>query len=55
MQESDNHICNLYASVIDIVLNIDITVRKTQQAHECVAQNCIAQMPDMRRLVRIDA
>ena len=51
----DHHIGHLHAGVVDVVLHIDLLPRRAQQAHKRVAQNGVAQMPDVRRLVGIDA
>ncbi len=54
MQKADDHIGNLHAGVVDVVLYIDLLPRGAQQAHKGVAENGIAQMPDVRGLVGID-
>src|SRR5438309_7538619 len=53
--KSDHHVCDLYAGIVDIVLNVDFSSRIAQQAHERVAQNGVSKMSNMRRLVGIDA
>src|SRR5260370_24411062 len=55
MQESHHHVRNLYAGVVDVVLDIDFPARKAQQADERISKNRIPQVPPMRRLVGIDA
>jgi hypothetical protein len=52
--ESYDHVGNLDASVVDVILNIDFSRRKTQQANERVAKDCIAQVADVGGLVGID-
>ena len=54
MQKSHHHIRHLHAGVVDVVLHIHFLPGGAQQAHKRVAQNGIAQMPDMRSLVGID-
>ena len=55
MQKSDDHIRHLHAGVVDVVLHIHSLARGAQQAHKRVAQDGVAQMPDVRGLVGIDA
>ncbi len=55
MRETHNHISDLHASVIDVVLHVDFPSRKAQQADERVAKNCVAQVADVGGLVGIDA
>ena len=53
--ESDHHVGHLHAGVVDVVLHVDGVPGGAQQANKSVAQNGVAQMPDVRRLVGIDA
>ena len=55
MQKSDHHVCHLHPGVVDVVLHVHFAPRELQQAHKCVAKNCVAEMSNMRSLVRIDA
>ena len=55
VHETDHHVGHLHAGVVDIVLNIDRMPSRPQQANESVAENGISQMPDVGRLVGIDA
>ena len=55
MLKSHNHIGNLNSGIVDVVLHIDFPPSILQQAHKRVAQNGIAQMPDVRSFVGIDA
>ena len=55
MREADNYVGHLHAGVVDVVLNVDFPARITQQADERVAENGVAQVSDVRRLVGIDA
>ncbi len=54
MNEADHDIGDLHAGIIDVVLHLDSAPGAAEQAHERVAQCCVAQMADVRRLVRID-
>src|SRR6185312_12956313 len=53
--KANNNVGNLYAGIVDVVLYINRVSSFAQQANEGIAQNRIAQMPDMRSLVGIDA
>src|SRR6266851_3866428 len=53
--KADDHIGNLHAGVVDVVLNVDFPARVTQQADKAVAENGISQVSDVRRFVGIDA
>src|SRR5580704_2241700 len=55
MQKSHDYIRNLYPGIVDVILNIHFPARKMQQANKSIAQYGIAQMSDVRGLVRIDA
>ncbi len=55
MQKADDHIGHLHAGVVDVVLHIDLLPGGAQQAHKRVAQDGVAQVPDVRSLVGIDA
>ncbi len=55
VNEPHHHIGNLDAGIVDIVLHIDLLSSRNQQPHESITQNCVAQMPDVCRLVGIDA
>ncbi len=55
MQKPDHHIGDLHAGVVDVVLHIDLLSRGAQQADKRIAENRVAQMPDVRSLVGIDA
>jgi hypothetical protein len=54
VQESYDHIRDLDAGVVDVVLNVHFVSGGAKQAHEGVAENCIPQMPDVRGLVGIN-
>ena len=55
MQKPQHHVRHLHARVINIILNFDAPPGMPQQPHERIPQHRIPQMPDVRRLVRIDA
>ncbi len=55
VQEPDNHIRHLNAGVVDVVLHVDLLSGGAQQAHKRIAEDCVAQMPDVCGLVGIDA
>src|SRR6202171_6608335 len=55
MQESHNHVGNLHSWSVDVVLDVHFPARKAQQPDESIAENSVAKMPDMRRLVGINA
>ncbi len=55
MDQADHYVRDLNPGVVDVVLYIDLLARRLEQAHKRVAQNGIAQMADVRRLVGIDA
>ena len=55
MQESHHHIGHLHAGVVDVVLHVHLLPGGAQQAHERIAQDCVAQVADVRGLVGIDA
>ena len=52
--ESDDDVGHLHAGVVDVVLHLDRDAAEAQHADERVAQRGIAQMADVRRLVRVD-
>ena len=52
---ADDHVGNLHAGVVDVVLHVDLVPVRAQQAHEGVAENGVAQVADVRGLVGIDA
>src|SRR5581483_9127383 len=55
MDEPDDNVSHLDARVVDVVLNFDRVTSKLEQPREGIAQNGVAQMPNVRRLVGIDA
>ena len=52
--EADNDIRDLHTGVVDVVLDFDRSAAEAQNAHERIAEGGIAEVPDVRRLVRID-
>ena len=55
MCEADNHVGDLYSGVVDIVLNVDFVPGVAQQSNESVPENSVAQVSDVRGLIRVDA
>src|SRR5579872_4040620 len=55
MRKADHYIGHLDAGVVDVILDVDFPSRIAQQANERVAENRVAQMPNVRGLVGIDA
>ena len=54
MCQSNDDIGDLDPGVVDVVLHIDLLAGGSEQTHKGVAENGIAQVADMRGLVRID-
>src|ERR1700687_1186706 len=54
MQESHSHVGDLHSGIVDVVLDIPFPAGKTQQANKGVAEDGIAEVSDVRGLVRID-
>jgi hypothetical protein len=54
VQKADDHVRDLHASVVDVILDFDALPGAAQQADEGVAQRRIAQVADVRGLVGID-
>src|ERR1700736_266334 len=55
MQEAENDVCDLHARIIDVVLYLDSPPGIPQDPREGVTKHRVAQVPDVRRLVRVDA
>src|ERR1700739_1555949 len=55
MQKANDHVRNLNAGVVDIVLDIDFPARAAQQTYESVTEDGVAKMANVRRLVGINA
>ena len=55
VSEADHDVGYLHSGVIDIVLHVDFPARAAQKPDECVAENGIAEVTDVRGLVGIDA
>ena len=55
MEEADDHVGDLDAGVVDVVLHVDFLAGGAEQADECVAEDGVAQVADVRGLVGIDA
>ena len=52
--EADDDVGDLDAGVVDVVLHFDRDAAEAQHAHQRVAERGVAQVADVRRLVRID-
>ena len=55
MQEADDYVRNLDAGVVNVVLYDDGATGELEQAHESVAENCVAQVADVGGFIGIDA
>src|SRR5690348_5927097 len=55
MQESHNHVRNLHPGIVDVILNIHVSAGKMQQADKSVSEDGVAEVSDVRGLVRINA
>jgi hypothetical protein len=53
--ESDDHVRHLHARVVDVVVHLDALAVGPEDADEGVADDGVAQVPDVRRLIRVDA
>ena len=54
LAEADDDVGDLDAGVVDVVLHLDRRAAEAQHAHQRVAERGVAQVADVRRLVRID-
>ncbi|OQC39426.1 MAG: hypothetical protein BWX64_01631 [Acidobacteria bacterium ADurb.Bin051] len=54
VEETDHDVGELDAGVVDVVLDLDRVAERPQRAPQQVAEHRVAQMPDVRRLVRVD-
>ena len=54
LAEADDDVGDLDAGVVDVVLHFDRRPAEAQHACERVAERGVAQVADVRRLVRID-
>ena len=52
--ETDDHVGDLDARIVDVILNLYRHAAEAQRSNERVAEGGVAQVTDMRRLVRID-
>ena len=53
--EADHDIRHLHASVVNVILNLDVVAAEAQHSDEGVAQHGVAQVADVRRLVGVNA
>ena len=54
LAEADGDVRDLDAGVVDVVLDLDLAAEEAEQPAERVAERGVAQVPDVRGLVRID-
>ena len=54
LAEPDRDVGHLDAGVVDVVLDLDLAAEEPQQPAERVAERGVAQVSDVRRLVRVD-
>jgi len=54
VNKANHDVCDLHAGIVDVVLHLDAPPGAAEQAHQRVAQRCVAQMADVRSLVWID-
>ena len=54
LAEADGDVGHLHAGVVDVVLDLDLAAEEAQQPAERVAERGVAQVPDVRGLVRVD-
>ena len=54
MAEGDDDVGDLHAGVVDVVLRLDAVAEPLQAADEGVAHDGVAEVADVRGLVRID-
>ncbi len=55
LSQADDDVRHLHARVIDVILNLHPVPRVPQDSHHRVAQHRVPHVPDVRRLVRINA
>jgi len=55
VEESNDHVGDLNAGVVDVVLHIDRSACGAEQANEGIAENGVAEMADVRGFVGVDA
>src|SRR5579859_6785561 len=55
MRKPDYDVRNLYAGIVNVILNVNFPSRVAQEAYKRVAQDRVAQMSNMCSFVRIDA
>jgi hypothetical protein len=55
MEEAEDHVGDLHTRIVDVILHFDAAARVAQQTRESVAQDCVANVADVRGFVRVDA
>ena len=53
VDETDNNISDLYAGVVDVVLDVDLTSAGAQQANEGIAKDGVAEVADVSCFIRV--
>ena len=54
LAEADDDVGHLHAGVVDVVLHFDRRAAEGEGPHQRVAERGVAQVTDVRRLVRVD-
>ena len=54
LAKADGDVGDLHAGIVDVVLDLDLASEEAQQPAEGVAERGVAQVPDVRGLVRVD-
>ena len=55
VQKPDDYVRHLHARIVNVILNLHAVPRVPQDSHHRVAQHRVPNVPDVRRLIRIDA
>ena len=55
MHKSDDHVGDLHTSVVDVVLHLHRAATVPQHSRHGVAQHRVSNMPDVCRLIRVNA
>ena len=53
--KSDHYVRDLHASIVDVVLDLNVVADVAKRSRHGVAQHRIPHVPDVRRFIRIDA
>ncbi len=55
VEEAEDYVSDLHASIVDVILDFDAAARVAQQPREGVTQDRVADVSNVRGFVRIDA